>query len=151
MNSKIVISVCEYLSTTMRHASKSGGLPDLIECTPGDPYFNSGVLLTDVDGWRKEDIKERSIRMLSKHPDKLSIDGQNSLNKTLYVKWSKLNPKRNNQMNWKMEEYKINPENRYPNYNCLEGISEERDIIENQKIIHEGAIDARPGGRGSLL
>ena len=133
MNGKVVTDVCEYISTTMRHASKSTGLPDLIECTPDDPYFNSGVLLIDVDGRRKEDITKRSIRMSSKHPDKLAIDGQNSINETLYGKWSKSNPKWNNQMDWKMEEYKINPENRYPNYNCLEGISEERDIIENQK------------------
>lgn len=31
------------------------------------PYFNAGVIVMDVEGWRKADVGERAIRLLEDH------------------------------------------------------------------------------------
>lgn len=46
-------------------------------------YFNSGVLLINLDYWRKNNITKRLIKWVSDNSDKCSLPDQNALNKVL--------------------------------------------------------------------
>lgn len=46
-------------------------------------YFNSGVLLMNLDYWRQHDTTKALIRWVADNPDKCSLPDQNALNKVL--------------------------------------------------------------------
>lgn len=46
-------------------------------------YFNSGVLLMNLDYWRRHDTARTLIRWVADNPDKCSLPDQNALNKVL--------------------------------------------------------------------
>ncbi len=46
-------------------------------------YFNSGVLLINLDYWRKNDIARKLIEWVADNPEKCSLPDQNALNKVL--------------------------------------------------------------------
>ncbi|HSI40548.1 MAG TPA: glycosyltransferase family 8 protein [Xanthobacteraceae bacterium] len=52
-------------------------------------YFNSGVLLIDLDRWRAEDVSERVRAFRMEHPELQTLD-QDSLNGTLKGEWLEL-------------------------------------------------------------
>ena len=52
-------------------------------------YFNSGVLLIDLDRWRKERISEKAIQYLRRHPDSPCAD-QDALNVACDGRWTAL-------------------------------------------------------------
>jgi lipopolysaccharide biosynthesis glycosyltransferase len=43
-------------------------------------YFNSGVLMIDVDRWRTRDVERKLFAFIREHPDKLCFDDQDPLN-----------------------------------------------------------------------
>jgi len=58
---------------------------------PADlPYFNSGVMLIDVDAWRNEDLGERALAYLAEHPDDISLFDQDALNAVIAGRWLEL-------------------------------------------------------------
>ena len=52
-------------------------------------YFNAGVLLIDLDRWRKERISENALEYLGGHPDSPLAD-QDALNVTCDGRWTEL-------------------------------------------------------------
>ena len=46
-------------------------------------YFNSGVLLLNLDYWRQNNTAKRLIEWVAENPDKCSLPDQNALNKVL--------------------------------------------------------------------
>lgn len=46
-------------------------------------YFNSGVLLINLDYWREHDVTRKLIEWVAANPDKCSLPDQNALNKVL--------------------------------------------------------------------
>lgn len=46
-------------------------------------YFNSGVLLMNLDYWREHDITRKLIQWVADNPEKCSLPDQNALNKVL--------------------------------------------------------------------
>ncbi|MBS7541761.1 glycosyltransferase family 8 protein [Ancylobacter oerskovii] len=65
-----------------RHAQRNQtiGLPGEMR------YFNSGVLLIDLDQWRREGLSERVMAFAADHPDLPMMD-QDALNGTLRGNW----------------------------------------------------------------
>ena len=61
-------------------------------------YFNAGVLLIDLDRWRKERISEKSIEYLIGHP-KSPFSDQDALNVACDGFWKKLDPR------WNFQEF----------------------------------------------
>jgi lipopolysaccharide biosynthesis glycosyltransferase len=57
-------------------------------------YFNAGVLLIDLDRWRKERISERALEYLNQHPRSPYSD-QDALNVVCDGLWKKLDPRWN--------------------------------------------------------
>jgi lipopolysaccharide biosynthesis glycosyltransferase len=46
-------------------------------------YFNTGVLLVDLDAWRRERVGERTLEYARQHPDQLEFPDQSALNAVL--------------------------------------------------------------------
>lgn len=53
-------------------------------------YFNSGVLLIDVDKWRNEDIGNKALGYMNTHVNNLLFPDQDGLNFSLKSKWKHL-------------------------------------------------------------
>ena len=60
-----------------------------------DYYFNSGLLLIDLNNWRKSKITEKTLLFLEEQMDKIIYHDQDALNGTLYGNWYALHPKWN--------------------------------------------------------
>ena len=57
--------------------------------TPGE-YFNSGVLLIDMDLWRTQQVSERTMEYLLNYPERIQFVDQCGLNAVLHRNWRKL-------------------------------------------------------------
>lgn len=57
---------------------------------PDKPYFNSGVLVVDLQNWISENITEKTLDFIFKNPDKLIFWDQDALNICLIDKWLSL-------------------------------------------------------------
>lgn len=57
---------------------------------PKAPYFNSGVLLIDLDGWRREDITSDLIECLARNAQHVHLWDQYALNIVLANRWGNL-------------------------------------------------------------
>jgi lipopolysaccharide biosynthesis glycosyltransferase len=53
-------------------------------------YFNSGVMLIDLDRWRKAEIGTRALEFAARHPERLTWGDQCALNWLLADQWLKL-------------------------------------------------------------
>ncbi|TWU37413.1 glycosyltransferase family 8 protein [Novipirellula artificiosorum] len=62
---------------------------------PCSKYFNTGVLLIDVDRWRRERIDAQLFECLEKHREHVLWWDQYALNVVLYGRWGELNPQWN--------------------------------------------------------
>jgi lipopolysaccharide biosynthesis glycosyltransferase len=62
---------------------------------PRARYFNSGVLVFDLDIWRQHRVAERTLDYLRAHGPKVSWWDQGGLNATLYRRWRALDPRWN--------------------------------------------------------
>ncbi|MEX1268953.1 MAG: glycosyltransferase family 8 protein [Balneolaceae bacterium] len=61
------------------------------------PYFNSGVMLIDLELWREENVTEQAIRYIEDTGDTMYHCDQEALNAILINKWQELNPRWNQQ------------------------------------------------------
>jgi lipopolysaccharide biosynthesis glycosyltransferase len=53
-------------------------------------YFNAGVLIIDVPGWRKEDVANRSFKLMQDYREDLTFRDQDALNCILRERWGAL-------------------------------------------------------------
>jgi lipopolysaccharide biosynthesis glycosyltransferase len=73
---------------------------------PGLAYFNSGVLLIDLDAWRREHVGEHAIEYLHKHHDDIRLFDQDALNAVAAGRWRQLDTV------WNVTGYWRKPERR---------------------------------------
>lgn len=57
---------------------------------PDLPYFNSGVMLIDLNAWRRDNIGSRTLRYLTEHRDDIRLFDQDALNAVAAGRWSEL-------------------------------------------------------------
>jgi lipopolysaccharide biosynthesis glycosyltransferase len=62
---------------------------------PADHYFNSGVLVLDLNKWRSDNVTNRVMRYVRRYPRRILIADQDGLNAVLHDKWMRLNPEWN--------------------------------------------------------
>lgn len=82
-------------------------LPDTfvrLSLTPESGYFNSGLLLINVDYWRKENVFEKALRITEEKADVLLWHDQDILNVIFHNHWTAL-PYRWNVMNTLMRTF----------------------------------------------
>lgn len=60
-------------------------------------YFNSGVMLINLDYWRKENISQKVLKFIQNNPDKIIFWDQDGLNVFLKDQWLELPPVWNQQ------------------------------------------------------
>ena len=72
-------------------------LRDRLKIDSDDYYFNSGVMLIDLEKWRKNKITEKTFRFLTEHPERILYHDQDALNAVLYEQWEPLHPRWNMQ------------------------------------------------------
>ncbi len=60
------------------------------EPPPEKPYFNSGLLLIDVDQWRKEKVTEHTLEVLQREGPRCTYWDQTALNYVLQNRWQQL-------------------------------------------------------------
>lgn len=58
-------------------------------------YFNSGMLLMDIDKWKEQQISEKAMQFLADYPEKIQFVDQDALNAVLKNNWKKLDWKYN--------------------------------------------------------
>jgi lipopolysaccharide biosynthesis glycosyltransferase len=61
----------------------------------GAPYFNSGVLVIDLNTWRREELGARAIEYLRSRKRRVATYDQESLNVVLRGRWGVLDPRWN--------------------------------------------------------
>ncbi len=59
---------------------------------PNAPYFNAGVLLIDVPGWRRDNLLRRALDFGADHAGRMTHKDQTLLNATLHSNWAELSP-----------------------------------------------------------
>lgn len=64
---------------------------------PQNEYFNSGMLLINLDLWRRDGIPEKVFEFKKENPDRISTNDQCALNGVLHDKWKHLHLKWNHQ------------------------------------------------------
>ena len=64
---------------------------------PETKYFNSGVMVVNLDQWREHQIGWRLIHYLETNPDAIRLHDQDALNAVLFDKWGELHPAWNQQ------------------------------------------------------
>lgn len=65
--------------------------------TADSPYFNSGVMLINLELWRENDVTKRSIQYILDNGDTMYHCDQEALNAVLINEWRELNPRWNQQ------------------------------------------------------
>jgi lipopolysaccharide biosynthesis glycosyltransferase len=87
-------------------ASTDFGIPTVSSClgiikykemgfAPEMPYFNSGVLVMNLQRWREEKISEKVMQYFVEYEEYIQMGDQEGLNAILANDWGKLNPKWN--------------------------------------------------------
>lgn len=74
------------------------GAPDFMK--PDDPYFNSGVMLIDVQEWLRSQITERCCDYISGMREEFRFPDQDALNVAAHQRWLKLDSKWNYLINF---------------------------------------------------
>ncbi|WP_170924757.1 glycosyltransferase family 8 protein [Candidatus Enterococcus clewellii] len=77
-----------------------------------DYYFNSGVMVVDLEKWREQNITEKTLNFLTEHGDRILYHDQDALNAVLYEQWAPLHPKWNMQTSLIFERHPA-PTNEY--------------------------------------
>lgn len=76
-----------------KHLAAVQDLSNSSHLTSGVPrhkYFNSGVLLIDLEKWRRDGIAEKVHEYLNAHPEKIQFPDQCALNGVLFESWERL-------------------------------------------------------------
>jgi lipopolysaccharide biosynthesis glycosyltransferase len=66
-----------------------------LEMSEESKYFNSGVMLLNLDAWRHDRIKERVIDLVQRKPWAIKFVDQCGLNSVVNGRWKELHPKFN--------------------------------------------------------
>lgn len=92
-----------------------------------DYYFNSGLMLIDLDNWRKANITEKTLTFLQEEDEKIIYHDQDALNAIVYEKWFPLHPKWNLQTSLLFERHQP-PTEQYAKWY--------KEAIQKPSIIH---------------
>ena len=75
-------------------------------------YFNSGVMVIDIDQWIEKDITDKTIQFLKENGEQIIYHDQDALNGVLYGDWEQLHPKWNMQCSLIFERHPA-PDKKY--------------------------------------
>jgi lipopolysaccharide biosynthesis glycosyltransferase len=107
LNTCPIAAVRDYHTPTV---SSKDGLPDWRELglDPNVSFFNSGVLLVDLDRWERGNLEEDVLSHARRY-SKMSCNDQHALNAALAGQWYELPPVWNATRFWFKEERRTGP------------------------------------------
>ncbi len=74
------------------HFSSRGIDCKKLGCSPGDAYFNAGVIVVDLVAWRKGSSGESALSYIIDNREKIEFSDQDGLNATWAAQWHELGP-----------------------------------------------------------
>lgn len=79
------------------YVSMAGGLKNCpqFKNSTSDKYFNTGVLLINLERWRADNIARQAIEFLKRNAEFVKFPDQDALNAVLIGKWGELEPQWN--------------------------------------------------------
>lgn len=91
--------ICAARDLLIQTLSNPNGIKKYLELggTANAPYFNSGVILMNLNVWRQEEITQKAIDYLLKTGESIAHHDQEALNAVLIGKWKELDPRWNQQ------------------------------------------------------
>jgi len=92
-------------------------------------YFNSGVMLINVEKWRREGVHNKALAFIRSYPDRIKFWDQDGLNAILYGQWKELPIK------WNVQHNYFFPEENQKRY---------ADIILDPAIVHFSGNGLKP-------
>ena len=123
-------AVQEFTAPTIAGSRRFTGLSDVVTRSPDAPYFNSGMMVIDVERWKAADVTTRAIDLLVHHFDKLTVDDQDALNGVLGDACTVLDP------TWNMQLYCAIKPTKTIRYDALQGCSDPRTALRTPRILH---------------
>jgi lipopolysaccharide biosynthesis glycosyltransferase len=66
-----------------------------LEMSPDSKYFNSGVMLLNLENWRRDNIAERVINLVKRKPSAIHYVDQCGINSVVNGRWTQLHPRFN--------------------------------------------------------
>jgi lipopolysaccharide biosynthesis glycosyltransferase len=96
LGDRLALAVTNFTDPTV-----ATGLPDAYQAVgldPSTPYFNAGVLVINVERWRRERIAARVFEFLERHSAIAPFADQDGLNAVLAGDWGELHPRWNVQL-----------------------------------------------------
>lgn len=63
-----------------------------LQMDPEEKYFNSGLLLIDLEKWRAQNITDKTMRIINDAREYARLTDQYGLNVSLYKNWKELDP-----------------------------------------------------------
>ncbi len=92
-----------------------------------DLYFNSGLMVIDLEKWREAKITEQVLAFIENNPEKLRFHDQDALNAILHDRWLELDPR------WNAQTYMMLQEVEHP---TIQGQLKWDEARENPAVIH---------------
>ena len=90
-------------------------------------YFNSGLMLINVEKWLEQDITKKVLTFIEENPEKLRFHDQDALNAILHDRWIPLHPK------WNAQGYIMAKAKQHP---TPQGEKEYEETRKDPSIIH---------------
>lgn len=84
LHGRMVGACVDHLTTT--HGQRGESFCELAQSPPSSAYFNSGVLVIDLEQWRKSDARRRILEVASKQST-FKFPNQDLLNVSLWRDW----------------------------------------------------------------
>ena len=77
------------------YVSSPGGLACYSDrgLRPDHPHFNAGVMVVNVDKWRRSDVSWKAMQFVRRHAGELNHCDQDALNAVLAEDWGELDPR----------------------------------------------------------
>ncbi len=66
-----------------------------LEMSKDAKYFNAGVMVINLDKWRREGLKERVISLVKRKPEAMMFSDQCGINSIVNGRWKQVDPKFN--------------------------------------------------------
>lgn len=104
---------------------------------PDTPYFNAGVLLCNLERWRKEDLSGQVIAYLRKYRDQVQMNDQEGLNAVLAQDWKPLDLK------WNVMSHLVNFDE-WPGSPFKEKVRPRREELLTDAYIYHFAGGSKP-------
>lgn len=130
LHGAIAGAVQNFSAPTMAESHRFTQLSDVVTRSPTAPYFNSGMMVIDVERWIEADITARAIDLLTDHFEELTVDDQDALNGVMGDACTVLDPVWNAQLHCAIESTKT------VCYDTLKGNSRPQNIFHDAQILH---------------